>query len=99
MLTQNAFNAFAVRSNQLINFSSLLLKRQKFQSNVATSNFDRSGVDFRQIIVSQSAVRQLAAQAETCLGEEASSEQTSQVQVDISFCLKYQIHKKINLLL
>ena len=57
---------------------------KKFQSNVATSNFDRSGVDFRQIIVSQSAVRQLAAQAETCLGEEASSEQTSQVQVDIS---------------
>ena len=57
---------------------------KKFQSNIATSNFDRSGVDFRQIIVSQSAVRQLAAQAETCLGEEASSEQSSQIQVDVS---------------
>jgi hypothetical protein len=57
---------------------------KKFQSNIATSNFERSGVDFRQIIVSQSAVRQLAAQAETCLGEEASSEQSSQIQVDIS---------------
>ncbi|MEC8380816.1 MAG: hypothetical protein VXZ96_10870 [Myxococcota bacterium] len=57
---------------------------KKFQSNIATSNFDRSGINFRQIIVSQSAVRQLAAQAETGLGEEASSEQTSQVQVDVS---------------
>ena len=57
---------------------------KKFQNNIAKSNFERSGVDFRQIIVSQSAVRQLAAQAETCLGEEASSEQSSQVQVDVS---------------
>lgn len=57
---------------------------KKFLANISTSNFERSGVDFRQIIVSQSAVRQLAAQAETCFGEETANEQTSQVQVDVS---------------
>ena len=57
---------------------------EKFLGNIATGDYERSGVDFRQIIVSQSAVRQLAAQAETCLGEKVSSEYTSQVQVDTS---------------